>query len=527
MSRPPLSALISAGVDHARFVFGATGEAVPGAALVERGSARFAADAGGDAVGVIMTNDRPTVELVLGAVVVGARLVSLPLPGRGADIAEYVEGLRHACQAHGLSTIVVADEHAGLLEPLDLPVRRHSELDGAPLAGPARDGFTLVQFTSGSTARPRPVVLGDAALGANVDAILSVVQPRPGDALVSWLPLAHDMGLVGMLLTGVAAVAPCWAGDSDLVLLDPRQFLRRPASWLEAVSHWSGTFTAAPDFAFRMAAAQVPAGAVDLGSLRCVIVGGEIVRAETLHQFAEVHAGRGFDPRALCPAYGMAELGLAATMTPPGELWRQADVATGGLADDLVRPAGSGAATALVASGPPLPGYEIRVGDGGSVTTGAIGAISVRGPSLGTDGETAQGFGGSSGWYAPGDRGFVRDGWLHVCGRDDDYVVTHGRNLYAPALEAAVGDVDGVRSGRVTVVGLPGGDWVVVAEAARGPGNARGPDQLRWQIRRAAVAAAGARPDDVVVLAPGSMPMTSSGKLQRGVVRARLLRGEL
>jgi len=515
---------MAAGVDRARITFGPDGDRVSGSELLDRGAAHFAPDADGDAVGVIMTNDRPTVELVLGAVGVGARIVSLPLPGRGADLDDYVAVLRGACRAHDLSTIVVADEHAALLEPLELPVRRHSHLDGAPVGRPSETGFTLVQFTSGSTARPRPVILDDRALGANVDAILSVVQPRHGDVMVSWLPLAHDMGLVGMLLTGVAAVGPAWAGGADLVLLDPRQFLRRPATWLEVVSHWRGSFTAAPDFAFRMAVARRPSVPVDLGCLRCVIVGGEIVRAETLREFEQAFVASGFDPIAFCPAYGMAELGLAATMTPPDVHWQQAVVDTDALADDLVRPAGKGATTALVASGPPLPGYDVRVGDEASDASASVRALSVQGPSLGIDGSSGARFGGTSGWYSPGDRGFLRDGWVHVCGRDDDYVVARGRNLYAPPIEAVVGAIEGVRSGRVTVVGQPDGTWVVVAEATKGSIEGHDRDHLRWEIRRAVVELAGAKPDDVVVLAPGSMPMTSSGKLQRGAVRAQLLR---
>jgi acyl-CoA synthetase (AMP-forming)/AMP-acid ligase II len=249
-----------------------------------------------------MTNDRPTVELVVGAVLVGARLVSLPQPGRGADLAAYATFLADIRAEHGLAEVVVADEFAGLLEAIGVPARAHSALPDRPLATPHPDGFSLVQYTSGSTQRPRPVVLDDARVGANIAVLLQVLDPRPGDGLVSWLPLSHDMGLIGMLFTAMAAAGPEWAGG-DFVLLDPRGFLRRPGEWIEALSRWNAALTGAPDFAFRMAAERRAGPGLDLSSLRCAIVGGEIVRAETLDAFAAAYEGQGLDPRALSPAY--------------------------------------------------------------------------------------------------------------------------------------------------------------------------------------------------------------------------------
>lgn len=529
----PLSKLMADGAGGARIAFGADGGLVSAAELTERGSALFRDDAGAAAVGVLMTNDQPTVEILLGAIATGASVVSLPVPSRGADLGAYLAFLARVCRSHQVGEIVVSDDVARLIGGEALPgiaIRSHGELGSRPLAAPASQGFRLVQFSSGSTSQPKPVVLDDAALGANVAAILETVQPRPGDVAVSWLPLSHDMGLVGMLLVSIAAAGPRWAEAGPIVLLDPVAFLRRPSLWLEAVSHWRGSVTAAPDFGYRMATQRRPSGPVDLSSLRCAIVGGEIVRAETLTAFGAGYQDHGLDPTALCPAYGMAELGLAATMTPLGDHWRSRALAIAALADNqVVVPRPDEPAVTLVASGPPVPGYGVRCDAGDVGEAASTGPISVRGPSIGVNGDTEASYADADGWYTTDDAGFFSDdGWLYVCGRVDDHIVAHGRNLYAPAIEAAVADVAGMRAGRVTAVGLPSGDWVIVAEPAGDePLSSTRTESLRREVRRAAVRVGTAQPDEVVIVRRGSLPLTPSGKLQRNEVRKRLLVGEL
>lgn len=519
------SQLVTDGLSGGHIAFGPDGTAVPMAQMAETGASYLSGGAAG-AVGILMTNDRPTVEILLGAMVAGVPIVSLPSPSRGADPVAYGRFLEEVCRTQGIDEIVAEDSIAALLDGFGLPVRPHADLAVRPLAEPPGGGFRLVQFSSGSTARPKPVSLDDAALGANLAAVLAAVGPRPGDTPVSWLPLSHDMGLVGMLLVSTAAASPRWAGSGTLVLLDPLAFLRRPALWIETISHWRGTFTAAPDFGYQMAARRPPTAAVDLSSLRCAIVGGEITKADTLAAFTTTYRGRGVDPAALCPAYGMAELGVAAAMTPPPVPWRSVRLSTGALADERVAPAVPALpATTLVACGPPLSGYKVRCRG----PSGGTGTISVWGPSVGVDGRTGETFAGPDGWYTTGDTGFVDDdGWLYVAGRQDDYLVTHGRNIYAPAVEAAVAQLDGVRSGRVTAVGLPNGEWAVVAEpAARTPLTTAQLDTLRRDIGRAAVRVTAAQPDHVVVAERGHVPLTASGKLQRNEVRKRLLRDDI
>lgn len=520
-----LSELVAAGSAGVRLVFGDSSSPVDAEYLTAAGAQLFSDQADTDRVGLLMTNDRATVEVILGALASGSTLVSLPLPGRGADPSIYTHFLREVCKSQQISEIVVADEYAGLLEGTELSLRRHSERSLYPLAAPANSGFHLVQFTSGATGRPRPVLIDDACLGANVAAILRVVQPEPRDAVVSWLPLAHDMGLVGMLLTGISAGGQGWASGGDIVLLDPLTFLRRPALWLEALDHWQGSFTAAPDFGYRLAVQRGRPDGLDLSRVRCAIVGGEIIRAETLTAFTSAYGPQGLEPKALCPAYGLAELGLAATMTPVEENWCSRELSVARLADgEVCDPRRGEAATRLVASGQPLAGYDIA---SGSLSAGTR-PIAVRGPSIGIDGLTGESFANPGGWHTTGDIGFVDDGWLYVCGRSDDYIVARGRNIHAPTLEAAVGESDGIRAGRVTATGLPDGQWVIIAEptenAPLGPVRA---DVLHRAIRRVAVEVTATKPDTVVLVAPGTLPFTSSGKQQRSNVRSMYMKDQL
>lgn len=520
-----LSKLILDGVDGAGIVFGTEAAAIPAAQLAEAGADLFGSSASA-AVGVLMTNDRPTVELLLGAIAVGAVLVSLPLPSRGADLKAYGDLLRASCEAHEVKEIVARDDIAELLDGLGLPTRPHTELrHDQPVAAPTGSGFQLVQFSSGSTHRPKPVVLADHVIGANVAGILDVLDPRPGDCAVSWLPLSHDMGLIGMLLTSISAASPARVGQGTIVLLEPTEFLRRPAQWLEALDRWGGTFTAAPDFGLRMAAQHPPSSLLDLSRLRVAIVGGEIVRADTLVTFTETYRAMGLASRALCPAYGLAEATLAVTLTGPEEMWRRRTVDAEALVCERVAAATPGGATAiLVASGPPLPHHDVDCGPDPDI----VGPVSVRGPSIGIDGTTGQSFADLHSWYQTGDVGFLDDGWLYVCGRADDYLVTHGRQVYAPAVEAAVGGVDGVRSGRVTAVALPTGHWSLVAEEASSyPLTSREQTNLRRAIRLAVTSVATAQPDNVVLVRRGTLPLTASGKLRRNEVRSRLVRGDL
>ena len=519
-----LSSLVERAADSCSVTFGPAGAPVKVSQLIAAGARRYGPGGDGEAVGILMTNEQGIVECLFGAIARGVTLVSLPLPPPRTDPAEYVSWLAGTCQTLDIEEVIANDAACALLEGVGIRARSYASPGGRPLASPGGGGFRLVQFSSGTTGPPRAVALDDQALGANVLAILRRIDPRPGDTAVSWLPLAHDMGLVGMLLASIAGMAPGMAEGGDLLLLDPTRFMRSPGTWLTALTERRATITATPGFGLRLATRQPLPGRVDLSDLRCVIVGGEVVRADTLRAFTEACAPMGLGEGVLCPAYGMAELGVAATMTPAGEPWRTRWLSAAGLADgELAGPRPGERAVELVAAGPPLDGYQVTTAVDRARATGRV---VVRGPSVGADGFTGRSLCGEDGTLVTGDEGFVEDRWLYVAGRADDYLVAHGRNLYAPAIEAAIGGCSGVRCGRVAAISLPTGAWSVIAEVAdavRGDTGAQ--DRIRADVGRAAVGVTSARPDDIILVPPGTIPITTSGKVRRARLRSQILGG--
>ena len=314
------------------------------------------------------------------------------------------------------------------------------------------------------------------------------------------------MGLIGMFLKTLAAAGPAWGNQSSLTLFSPEDFLRRPAVWMEAIAQFEATFTAGPDFGYRRAALQ--GTATDLSRLRVAIVGGEIVRADTLATFAATFRDARFDARAFCPAYGLAEVGLCATITPPNEHFRTRSYTVGQRAVDLV------------SSGPPLRGYEILLG--GRNEGGAIEILTE--PNLDCTGITDD---GERSRVVTGDRGFFEDGWLYVLGRTDDIAVVNGRKVYLPAILQAVGEHILVRTGRCVAFDLPTGELVIVAELrSHDPDSSDGRQDLSSSIRRRIVAVAGVAPDVVCIVPPSTLPLTASGKLRTRACREVFLSGE-
>jgi fatty-acyl-CoA synthase len=476
--------------------------------VVDAGRAQYTSDADQPVVAAMLTNDEPSVELVLGAIAQGAVLVSLPLPGRAVAADSYIGFLRRALADSGATRVVARDDIAVMLRSAGIEATAHSEISASPPVATSGPGFELIQYSSGSTGPPKPIRVDHEVLATNIAAILDRVQARSGDVTVSWLPISHDMGLIGMLLASLAAADDTWTAGAEIVLIDPEAFLRRPTIWMEAISHWQGTFTAAPDFGYRLAVTRHAGGDLNLTTLRHAIIGGEVVRAPTLRSFDEAFRPAGLVPSVFAPAYGMAELGLAATMTGPDEVWRSTDLA-----------AGDAPARTLVSSGRPLGGYTIDVDEDTA-------RLTVVAPAAGRDGLTGAPL-APDGRLLTGDTGFVTpDGWVYVTGRLDDIIVVNGRNISALDIEAAVSAVPSVRAGRVAAVNLESGEWVIAAElqAVGSDGGAQG---IQRDVRGAAVGAVNAAPDDIALLPPGSLPMTSSGKLQRTEVRRRWQAGSL
>ena len=479
---------------------------------------------GGVPVAMVLSNTSACVAVVIGAIRAGITLVSLPAPPRGVDPAWYTSFVRSACRQTGASTLAVDARYLPLLPLLDdIAYVSYEDIAGVGNHGPSSAAeFSLVQFTSGSTANPKGVVLGQDKLVENIQAILDRLKPEPGDGACTWLPISHDMGLIGMLLVSLAASGPNWANRVDVVMMTPEGFLRNPERWLLACSEYGSTITSSPNFGFELAARRRGSAPLDLSALRVCITGAEPIRSVGLRRFADTFDDSGFSSEAFCPAYGLAEASLAVTIMPPEKHWSSVTLDPVALAQQEVDFSSDG--IEVVGCGPTLTGTEVSIDS----TNSGIGEILVRGPSTldcysngdaGTDAE---------GWLRTSDLGFCHDGLLHVVGRSDDVLFVAGRNIYALDVEEQVAGIPGIRLGRVVVAENGEGELVVVAEPeVNAVGDRASCSQLADTIRRKVRSRIGVAPRTVAIVPRGHLPMTSSGKTQRAVAMTALEKGSL
>jgi acyl-CoA synthetase (AMP-forming)/AMP-acid ligase II len=482
----------------------------------ERAAACFLDRVGrGGAVALLMETSLDCLVCLLGAWRAGITTLSLPHPARSAQLDAYRQELLDVIRLAGVELLVLPERFAGLdlAGPLPDGLRTASfpECAAHPRRADVSDAGEFVQFSSGSTGRPKGVRLSSPAIAANVTAILDHVAPHDrGVVACSWLPLSHDMGLIGMCLTGLVSMGPPWCGRR-LALMPPERMVARPSRWLQACSEIGATVTAAPNFALDLVLAHprtVPAG-VDLRSLQVLFVGSEPIAPGTLRRFARAMAPLGFDEAALCPAYGMAEASVAVTMAPRHEGWRST--------------AGGPDGPEVVSCGVPLRCLEVRAPAG----RGEAGPVAVRGASLlsGYLGQAAPPL-DPEGWFRTSDLGFLSGGQLHVVGRADDVLVIAGRKLYPEPLEETAARHEAVRPGGCAAISDGSGGYVVVAERRRTSAGADMQEACRW-IRRELSVRDGVAPTAVVIVTPGSIPRTPSGKLQRRRLGQLHGRGEL
>ncbi|WP_298828169.1 AMP-binding protein [uncultured Piscinibacter sp.] len=403
----------------------------------------------------------------------------------------------------------------------------------APREVPVRgDDVAFIQYTSGSTGAPKGVALTHANLLANIRAMAQAIAARPDDVFVSWLPLYHDMGLIGAWLGSLYVGMP-------LVVMSPLAFLARPQRWLEAITRWRGTLSAGPNFAYELCLARVDDAALaglDLSSWRLAFNGAEAVSPDTVLRFQQRFAACGLRPEAVAPVYGLAEASVGLLFPPLGRGPRIDRV----VRDSFVRehralPAAQGDAGALrfVASGSPLAGHEVRIVDdeGRALPERVEGRLEFRGPSA-THGywrnpeQTARLF--DRGWLDSGDRAYAADGDIYITGRVKDIVIRGGRNLYPQEIEDAVAAVEGVRKGGVAVFGRPdarSGTERLVVLAERHPRRASDDAALREAIAHAVVDAIGEPADEIVLAPPHTVLKTSSGKVRRSACRELVEQG--
>jgi len=534
-----------------RFLDAGEGEGVRlrWAELLERargvaGALQRAGLAPGDRAALVLPTGPGFFDAFFGAQLAGLVPVPLYPPVRLGRLEEYHE--RTAAMLRGCGAkLVLCDRRVGRL------LGRAVAAAGTPLGcqtleslvprapEPTRiapDDLAFIQYSSGTTALPKPIRLTHRQVLANVRVIREAILaahpegPELAHVGVSWLPLYHDMGLVGGVF--VALLHP-----GELVLLPPELFVTRPAAWLRAISRWGGTTSPAPNFAYGLCAERIrdeELRGVDLSSWLVALNGAEPVTPSVLERFLERFAPQGFRAEALTPVYGLAEAALAVTFSDLRRPFRHRAFDREALVrEGVARPAEGG--QPLVALGAPLPGFALSIRDeaGREAPGGRVGHVFVRGPSL------MQGYHGlpeatalvlRDGWLETGDTGFLFDGELYLFGRAKDAIVLRGRNHAPQDVEQAIDAVPGVRIGCSAAVGIlaedgSGEQLVVFVERAR---EARADDAaLGLRVARRVTERTGLVAARVVVLAPGTLPRTSSGKIRRAEARRRFLAGEL
>ena len=394
----------------------------------------------------------------------------------------------------------------------------------------------MVQYTSGSTGAPKGVELTHDHVLSNIRAVAKVLDYRKEDVGVSWLPLYHDMGLIGAILSTLHFAIP-------LVLFSPIDFIQSPKRWLLAIHKYRGTLSAAPNFAYSLCSRKIKDHelvGLDLSSWRVAINGAESIHPETLHEFSERFGPYGFSRRAFLPAYGLAESALAVTFSMPDQepRIRSYDRKIFELEGRAVpAPAASldSSTVQCVSVGRPVPDHRVRIVDqaGLELPERTVGEVTVQGPSVmkgyyQKPQATADAL--KDGWLYTGDLGFVDSGELYITGRSKDLIIKGGKNYYPQDIEASAGSVEGVRPGCVSAFGVPNPrqgteEIVLVAETrVRSP---RQRNQIRKEILKKVHRDLGCSPDRVLLVSPGTVAKTSSGKIQRSLCRQRYLTGDL
>jgi fatty-acyl-CoA synthase len=405
----------------------------------------------------------------------------------------------------------------------------------APTVALTGESPALIQYTSGSTGDPKGVLLTHQNLLANVRAIAAAVAMTPTDVGVSWLPLYHDMGLIGCWFT------PLYFGI-PVAILSPLSFLSRPERWLWTIHTRRATLTAAPNFAYELCVRKVSERSLeglDLSCWRAALNGAEPVLPDTLERFARKFAPYGFRPEALLPVYGLAESTVALTVPPLGRPPRVESVSrkvfeTEGRAEPA--PSGERSPIRFVSVGRPLPAHQVRIVDdqGREQPERREGQLLFRGPSTmkgyyRNPEATAAIFKGE-GWVDSGDRAFLADGEVFITGRVKDVVIRGGRNYYPQEIEAVVSEVEGVRRGCVVAFGAPdareGTERLVVVAETRAM-EAMEKAALVGAIQERLADALGVPADVLLLVPPRTVPKTSSGKLRRSASREQYLKGEL
>ncbi|MBT6276800.1 MAG: AMP-binding protein, partial [Chromatiales bacterium] len=500
----------------------------------------------GERVALMLPTSREYFFVFYGVVLAGGVPVPIYPPVRRQQLEDHLSRQSRILSNCGAVMLVTTDDALTVAHLLTASVESLRRVLGAGALVASSDELERVvrraedtaflQYTSGSTGDPKGVILTHANLMANMRADGQGMAATPNDVFVSWLPLYHDMGLIGAWLGSLYHAV-------RLVVMPPMTFLARPERWLWAIHRYRGSMSAAPNFAYELCLKRIGDDALaglDLSSWRIAANGAEAISARTMEAFCERFEPYGFKRESMFPVYGLAECSVGLAFSPLGR---------GALTDTISRDALSRKGVAIpvnsavsehetlsvVACGQPLPLHEIRIVDeaGRELPERQVGQLEFRGPSA-TAGyfdrpdETAKLI--HDGWLRSGDRAYVAGGELYVTGRIKDLIIRAGRNIYPAELEDAIGDLDGIRKGHVAIFGTPDAAsgterLVVMAETRKRADESR--EALRVAINELATDLVAAPPDQVELVSPNTVLRTSSGKIRRGACRALYEEGRI
>ncbi len=492
----------------------------------------------GETVMLMLPTGRDYFVSFLGVLMAGGTPVPIYPPARMTQIGEHLSrhaGIAANCRAAIMITVPEATKLGGLLKARAESVRhvvtpQDLETSGGngALPAPGPGDIAFLQYTSGSTGAPKGVSLTHANLLANVRAMGRALQANADDVVVSWLPLYHDMGLIGAWLGSLYHAA-------HFVVMPPLAFLGRPSRWLTAIHRYRGTISAAPNFAYEMCLRRIPEKeleGLDLKSWRIAANGAEPVSPDTLRRFCERFEPLGFKRSTMMPMFGLAEncVGLAFPPLDRGPLIdrvQRATLAASGRAEPAAETTPEAEIIEFVACGRPIPGHEIRIADstGRELPERTEGRLEFRGPSA-TAGyyrnpeATRALFDGE--WLDSGDRAYIADADVYITGRAKDIIIRAGRNIYPSEIEDAAGEIDGIIKGNVAVFGVAGAEsgterLVVLAETRRRDPEAQ--EKIRTALNGLVTEMLGSPADEVVLAPPNTVPKTSSGKIRRASSR--------
>ena len=474
-----------------------------------------------DPVAILLPTGADFFDAFFGVMLAGGIAVPVYPPADRTRIGEYVEKQIHILRNAGIRFLISFDEarsiarllRVNLPSLIDITTVEELHVRGSRTSArfPEPSPIALVQYTSGTTQSPRGVTLTHEAVLANVRAIGAALQARPGDAVVSWLPMASDLGLVGCWLFCLYHAIP-------LTLLSPQEFFERPESWLWAIHDSRATLSAAPNFAYELAARRIPAWALeglDLSCWRAAINAGEAVMPDTVEHFTSRFGAFGFRREAMTPAYGLSENSVGLCL-PPME--------RGPVERDGVYSVGAA-----------LGGHEVRIVDefGRLCRPDEPGRLLFRGASqmrgYWNNAEATAAVVSKDGWIDTGDVAFQAGGEVYIVGRSKDVIVRNGRQLPVEPIEAAVEEVAGVQPRGVAVVGTleqtaGAGQLVVVAEC-----TAEGLEHPRVlkAVREAVFNVTGEEPGAIHLINPGTLPRTANQKIRRTEARRLVAQGAI